>query len=80
MREIQKYPIDQQKQKLVSRLFEVRPENCNWKTVNAAIGELKVIEWEVRRPSMINSSSVDTGSCLSSISTAGIIIVNNIVP
>ena len=77
--EILKYPIDQQKQKLVSRLFEVKPENCNWTKINAAIDDMKVMEWKVRKSSLVGSSSLESVSGYSSISGGGmyISIINN---
>ena len=47
LNEIKKYPVNEQKQKLVARWFAVEePKNCNWTKLNAAINKMQVPEWK----------------------------------
>ena len=59
LKKIETYPVEVRKQKLVSELFAVKPENCNWTTVNGAINAMKVLDWNDRR-SVTTSGSVES--------------------
>ena len=46
LNELKKYPVNEQKQKLVAQWFAVEdPKHCNWTKLNAAINKMKVLEW-----------------------------------
>ncbi len=49
MNEIKQYPVVEQKQKLVDRLFSTKPESCNWAKINEAVACVKVMEWNDRK-------------------------------
>lgn len=55
--DIHKYPPELQKVKLVEAWFKVDTD-CNWKTLWAAIGAIKVHEWHMNK-SMSGSFSED---------------------
>ena len=62
--DIKKYPVNEQKQKLVARWFAVEePKNCNWTKLNAAINKMKVPEWNGGN-SLTSTASVDTTASL----------------
>ena len=62
MSEIKKYPVNEQKQKLVARWFaDEEPKNCNWAKLNAAIDEMKVLEWNDRY-SFTSTASLDSNA------------------
>ncbi len=68
MNEIKLYPVVEQKQKLVDRLFSTKPESCNWAKINEAITYVKVMEWNDRKSATTTVSTSDASS-LTSIST-----------
>ncbi len=68
MNEIKQYPVVEQKQKLVDRLFSTKPESCNWAKINEAVACVKVMEWNDRKSATTTVSTSDASS-LTSIST-----------
>jgi len=64
MNEIQKHPVNEQKQRLVARWFAVaEPQNCNWKKLNEAIDKMKVSEWNDRK-SFTSTASIESTTSL----------------
>ena len=69
LNEIKKYPVNEQKQKLVARWFAVEePKNCNWTKLNAAINKMGVPEWNDRNIFTSTASLESNASLLTTTS------------
>ena len=73
--EIEKYPVEERKQRLVTALFRGKKEFLNWETVNKAIHECEIAQWASAKRTSMTSASLSFESVsemsLGSASTGG---------